>query len=221
MSTDTPPSDPRINTGLQWPPGHDRTPHGDRVDGRKFDTPVEETSDDLRAELARLGADSYHAETGSGGRHTDANGLPKASANPHDPGIALYWTHDGDDYGVGCDEYTTLAANIRAVYLWFRETRKRNARPVVTGSSGFAAAALPAGTPDTDQQASDTRNGPLDGRDPHDILGIQPDVDPLIVKAAAKKRKARYHPDGEDPDEAEFKAVQAAEQAMLDDLEDA
>jgi len=80
---------------------------------------------------------------------------------------------------------------------------------VKTRQDSFAAAALP----------------PPDGEpsevipDPHEVLGLAPDADPVVVKAAARQLSKKYHPDtGDEPDRQAFTRVQKAKDDMLEDM---
>lgn len=52
---------------------------------------------------------------------------------------------------------------------------------------------------------------------PHEILNVAPDADPDVVRAAARRLAANVHPDKPDGDAAEFKRIQQAKGAMLDE----
>jgi hypothetical protein len=176
---------------LDWPAGWDRTPESEREDGNKFSAGFRRSKKELRDELERLGAEDWRLDdvTGGGG----------------DPGVVLRWTLDGSEHAAACDAYTTKAANLRATYLWLRETRMRNERPVRTGNDGFAAARLPSGEED----------GAVVGREPpHEVLNVRPDAPDAVVKGAARSLKAEHHPDN-GGDKGEFKRVTRAERAML------
>lgn len=195
-------------SGLDWPAGFDRTPPGKRDAGRKFQASRGSTTKELAAELERMDVDEWRASIGN--QHTKSNGLPRHNARPDDPGFVLRWRDDGEQYAVACDAYSELAANVRAVYLWLHETRMRGQRPVVTGDTEFAAARLPPGDGEPDAVVAE----PVEP-DPHDVLGVAPDADPEVVKAAARSLKKKHHPDV-GGDEQQFKRVVRAEQRMLE-----
>jgi hypothetical protein len=177
---------------LNWPDHLDRTAESERESGSKFSSDYKQTRRELRAELERrMEVDNWRLDdvTGSGG----------------DPGVVIRWTKDGQDYVAACDHYTTKRANLRAAYLWIQETRKAGDRPVKTGRSQFAAAALPS--------ADDAEPA---GPPPHEVLNVAPDADDVVVNAAARQLSAKYHPDsGEEPDREKFKRVQKAKEELL------
>jgi hypothetical protein len=157
--------------------------------------------------MDRMGVDDFRASTASGGAYTKSNGLPKSRANPDDPGFVLRWSKDGEQFAVACDKYRRLRDNARAVYLWVRETRKRGTRPVKTGDTEFAAARLPSG--EEDAVVAEVP--------PHEVLGVARDADRDAVEDAYRERVQETHPDKPDGDEAAFRRVQEAKEAMLDE----
>jgi hypothetical protein len=190
---------------LDWPPAFERTEPRERSPIRKFSATVSETTEALAAEMRRLDPTEWRVSTGSGGRHTKTNGLPNASANPDDPGVVLRWSDDGEQFAVGCDASPRLRDNLRTVYLWVRETRLRGDRPVVTGSTEFAAARLPAG--DDAEPA---------GPPPHEVLGVDPDAPAAVVEAAARALITETHPD-QGGSATELQRVKRARDRLLDE----
>lgn len=88
-------------------------------------------------------------------------------------------------YAVGCDAYASLDDNMRAVYLWVRETRLRSQRPVKTGSDEFAAARLPSADSETETQRPP----------PHQILGVVPDASDAVIRGAFRELVKKNHGD--------------------------
>ena len=112
------------------------------------------------------------------------------------------------EFAVACDAYSRLRDNVRTLYLYIREKRKMEQRPVMTGESEFANARLPPG--------DDEREAVVAREPPHETLGVAPDADRAVVKAAARQLLKKHHPDrGGDPEE--FRRVQDAREALLDD----
>ena len=192
-------------SALDWPPGFDRTTADERDSTTRFKSTRGDTVRALRKCIRMMDADQYRLSVDSGGSHTHGDGAPKASANPSDPGAVVRWRTDGREYAVACDHWTDVDDNLRTIYLWLDETRKRNARPVTTGADAFAAAALPSG----DDEAI------VGAEPPHVVLGVAEDAPERVVKAAARELKKQHHPDN-DGDRAAFQRVVAAEEAMLD-----
>lgn len=174
---------------------------------RSYQATIGQTTQDLATEMERLDPESWRASTASGGSYTKSNVLPKASANPSDPGFVLRWKKNGEQFAVACDAYSRLRDNVRTVYLWVHETRLRGQRPVKTGDAAFAAARLP---PADGEATGAVAAGPA----PHEVLEVSPNADTEVVKAAARSLKKKHHPDRGGDEEA-FKRVLRAEEAML------
>lgn len=195
---------------IDWPPELDRTPADERSSTSNFQASLGQTTGELERELDRLEVDHFRAEIGN--QHTKSNGLPLHNARPDDPGFVLRWTKDGEDFAIGCDAYTRLRDNVREIFLWMRETRLSGDRPVVTGQSQFAAAALPPGDPEAVAMPARSQEPP------HEVLGIDPGSPDDVVEAVGRRLKARYHPDsGAEPDQDRFIQVNKAEEALLDE----
>lgn len=174
---------------IDWPPQFARTPPRDRSFSHKFSATRRQTVDDIRAETRRMDVDDYHASTGSGGAHTFEDGLPKNTANPDNSAFVLRWSKGGEQYAVGCDRYVRLDQNLREVYMWVRETRKRSDRPVETGGDDFAAAALPPGD-------SESETPTVTVNDPYEVLGLSPDAPIGVVNAVYRELSKGAHADG-------------------------
>lgn len=179
---------------MNWPTGFSRTPEHNREKTYKFSVRTRQTKRDLRAEMERMEVDDWRLEEETG-RHAD-------------PGVVIRWRKDGVDHAVACDQYERKCNNLREIYLWIQETRKRSDRPVETGSDNFAAAALPAGEGQQAIAVSPTRR-------PHEVLGVSPDAPPEVVKGAARSLKAKYHPDKPGGDRDRFVEVQKSEKELL------
>lgn len=188
-----------------WPEGLGRSEHRTRTS--RFKVSNGKATRDLKAEIGRLDPDDWRVYTGN--QHTEASGLPLADANPDDPGFALKWTRDGDAHAVGCDRYTSLFDNVREVYLWLRETRKRSDRPVQTGSSSFAAAKLPPGE-DSEHETE------VVVEDPYDVLGIGEGQPLPVIESRYEYRRKHAHPDQDGTNE-EFIRVQKAWEQIQDE----
>lgn len=206
---------------IDWPDRFERTDPSDRTRNNSYQATLGSTTQDLATEMDRLDPDEWRASTASGGAYTKSNGLPKAKANPSDPGFVVYWTKDGEQFAVACDDSPRLRDNVRTVYLWIHETRLRGNRPVVTGESEFATARLPPGDVDDDRGATGeaiVANGPvdLDVEQAADILGVSPDSPDRVVKTAYQEKTKTAHPDV-GGSSAEFHRVEQAKQVLLDD----
>lgn len=95
---------------LQWPAGRPRTTC--RTVAR-FDTSFAQARDGLATELERLGAKRPILSTNIELR---LDGQPYAgSANPPDPGAAVYFTYKGKSYAFACDRWRHVEDNIQAI----------------------------------------------------------------------------------------------------------
>lgn len=182
---------------LNWPAEFERTSEHERERTSKFSVGFRSTKSDLKKGMERMEVDEWRLEdvSGSGG----------------DPGVVLRWQDDGQEYAVACDHYTAKGDNLRSIYLWVHETRMRAQRPVVTGEDEFAAARLPPG-----EEAADVVVAG-DGREeaPHEVLGVAPDADPEVIRAAARQLQKKHHPD-RGGSATELQRVTDAKEALLD-----
>lgn len=183
---------------MQWPSRFKRTPEHKREKTYKFSVRSRQTKRDLKAEFSRMGVEDWRLEEETG-RYAD-------------PGVVVRWRKDGVDYAVACDTYQTKRNNLREVYLWIQETRKRSGRPVETGSDDFAAAALPSGNGEGPIAVSPVR-------DPFEVLGVSREAPREVIEGAARSLLAKYHPDREGGDEEQYVAVQKAKKKVLKELE--
>jgi hypothetical protein len=193
---------------LDWPPHLDRTPENRRDSGRQFDTDLSDAFDHLEKQLRLLGVDGDEYRYGFDAQARQTDKRPYARASPDDPGFAVYWKLHDQQYVVACDQYAAFPANVRAVGLWMEENRMTEQRPVATTQSQFAAALPPGDANPAAVSATEP---------PHDVLEVAPDASDTAVMGAARRLKAKFHPDsGDQPDEQQFKRVCRAEEAMLD-----
>lgn len=74
---------------------------------------VAQAREELLAELRRLGASGVEISTAIPPRN---DGLPRAgAAEPADPGVAVYFELEEDDFVLACDRWYRVAANMRAI----------------------------------------------------------------------------------------------------------
>ncbi|WP_435360426.1 DnaJ domain-containing protein [Haloarchaeobius sp. DFWS5] len=190
---------------LDWPASlGERTPARERSRTSNFRVTLGRTTTDIEQELERLDPDDWRCSIGN--EHTKSNGLPLHNAIPEDPGFVFQWSKDGDQFAVGCDAYQELRDNVREVYLWLKETRMRSQREVATGDTEFAAARLPGAGEDA--IAGDPA--------PEAVLGVEADAERSAIRSAYRERVSEAHPDA-GGSEDEFKRVQRAKEAMLDE----
>lgn len=188
---------------IDWPVGFERTPAGERTRNNRFEKTLRQSIDDLVADLERVGVDDWRLDTGA--QHQKQNPrYPYANASPDDPGAVVRWSMDGEQYAVACDAYSRLRDNIRSMFLYVREKRKMEDRPVETGESEFANARLPSG------------DGDIVAADPpaHKVLGVSQDASEDEIKQAYRERVKETHADQGGDSEA-FKRVQRAKETLL------
>ncbi len=176
---------------LNWPAGFERTPPEERTAATKFSTGFRSSQSDLKDEMRRMDVDEWRLDdvTGSGG----------------DPGVVLRWKDDGIEYAVACDAYDSKKGNIRSVYLYIKETRKRNDRPVVTGNDEFAAARLPAGEAVAAPKSD------------YEVLGLEPGASDEEIRDAFRRLVKKYNPDKPDGNAEKYREVKAAKERLLED----
>lgn len=191
---------------LDWPDGFERTParerepypHGFRVNRT-------EAFDGIVDELEKMDAVNVRVETAA--PHTAKHPhRPYADRDPDDPGVVAYFERGGDGFAVPCDRWSTLRDNARAIEKYLDAKRAIERYGVATVGTEMHTQALPSGDDDA-----------VVGREPpHEVLGVAPDADPGVVRAAARELKKQHHPDSGGSRE-EFARVVEAEEEMLDD----
>lgn len=176
---------------LNWPHWCERTPPEEREDCSKFNTSLDRTRSDLADQMDLLDVDQWRIDM----------------VNSRDePGIVVRWQKDGKTRVVPVDAYTTKTANLREAYMWIKEMRLSDNRPVSVAGGTFAAAALPSGDED-----------PVVGKTPpHEVLGVSRDASDAEVKAAYREKVKVAHPDRGGSDEA-LKRVERAKEEMMSD----
>jgi hypothetical protein len=201
----------RTSGEIDWPPFLNRTPASDRERTAKFSVTLASAIDDVERELEdRLGVDDWRLSTAA--PHRKRDGRPYADANPDDPGVAVRWTMDGEQFAVAADHYDGLRDNVRAIGLYIREKRKMSDRPVRTAQDEFATAALPSGNEDV--IVAGDRTGTVE--EPHEVLGVAPDAPDDVVEAASRRLAANNHPDN-GGDREQFHRIQQAKRSLLND----
>jgi hypothetical protein len=99
---------------LQWPPGWQRTPPEERR-GSRFFHGFSAALSSLREELRMLGAANVIITSDLPVRR---DGLPYAEGRRGtDPGIAVWFVHEGSERVIACDRYASIADNLRAIAL--------------------------------------------------------------------------------------------------------
>lgn len=165
---------------LDWPPEQAR--HSGRRDPGPYQVTLDRAQRDLVHELELLRAREVVISTGIRVRQ---DGYAYASArDPDDPGVAVYWTRDGQDYAVACDRYRDVRSNLRACGLAIHHLRRlEQAAPSFAEKafSGFARLAANAGA---------------DGSRPwRDVLGFDGFVPAEQIEKRYRSLARERHPD--------------------------
>ncbi|WP_135302627.1 J domain-containing protein [Haloarcula amylovorans] len=201
----------RTGGEIDWPHWASRTTR--RESTHKYSTTLAKSISHIETELEdRLGVDDWRLSTAA--PHRKKDGRPYANASPNDPGAVVRWSMDGEQYCVAADQYDDLRDNVRTIGLYIKEKRKMSNRPVHTGQDEFATAQLPSG--DEDVIVAGDGGATASTQAPHEVLGVAEDAPDDVVEAVARRLSANNHPDN-DGDDAEFKRIQQAKEALLDD----
>jgi hypothetical protein len=110
---------------LDWPEDQPVTPDHGRSFGQ-YTVSLNVARKDLVAELDRMKAQHVVISTNLPLRK---DGYPRSNARlgGKSPGVAVYWTRDGSDYVVACDQYDTVRSNMRAIGLTIHHLRRLEA----------------------------------------------------------------------------------------------
>lgn len=199
---------------LDWPNGFERTPPDDREPyPGGFEVSRTRAFDSIVEQIDKIeGAMNVRVETAA--PHTKKQPhRPYSDRDPDDPGVVAYYDREGQGYAVACDRWDNLRDNARAIALYVDAKRAIERYGVATVGSEFQTQALPSGEDDDVVVA-----GPGgDRQEPHEVLNVAPDAPDDVVRAAARRLAANAHPDRPDGDQEEFKRIQQAKQALLDD----
>ena len=186
---------PRVTHPLSWPLGWKRTAVRHRTDGAKFGQVT------LAGAIRKL-ADETRL-LGAQGAAVSCN-----SSDRPDPGVAFYFTRNGQPLVLACDRHNNQAANCRSIGLNIAAVRTLERHGGIAlvdrALSGFAALPPPSNTA---------------RRDWREVLGLRPDqdVDAETVERAFRARALRAHPDKGGSDEA-MAELNAARARALDEL---
>lgn len=108
---------------LHWPDGWKRSSRrvrsrydiafGRSTEGRELEF--------LLDELRKLGAQGAVISTNI---QLKSNGFPYVNQRVEDPGVALYWTENGQEYSLACDCWATIGENYHALALTIMSLRQ-------------------------------------------------------------------------------------------------
>lgn len=190
---------------LDWPDGFERTEPEDRVRyPGGFEVSRTRAFDSILEQIEKIdGAVNIRVETAA--PHTSKHPhRPYQDREPDDPGVVAYYDREGQGYAVACDRWDNLRDNARAIALYVDAKRAIERYGVATVGSEFQTQALPSGEDDA-----------IAGEPPpHEVLGVAPDADPGVIRAAARELKKQNHPDS-GGDRGTFQRIVEAEEVML------
>ena len=199
---------------LAWPEGWPRTPFHEREMGNaryrggtwRDPKPLTmaRAQRGLYDELERLGASSLVVSSNLV-RNLDGS-IRSNQRRPDDPGVAIYFQHNGKPMVMAMDDFHEPEANVRRLALAIKAMRdlERNGGGTMAERAFTGFAALPA---------------PIAmGEDPAITLGLTRPFTADDVTHAARRLAKEYHPDRPGGDAEKMKAVNAAKEAALREL---
>jgi len=166
-------------TPLQWPHRWPRTEHRKRA---PFFLTGAKALDQLQHEVRLLaGKDLIVSTNLPVTKYTQAPRFD--TKRPDDPGVAVYFTLDGDEVCLPCDRWLHVEDNVRAIGLTVAALRgidRWGAKEMVAAAfTGFAA--LPAGSGDS---------APW-----HEVLEVVPGASRTEIDTAYRRLVRQHHPD--------------------------
>ena len=197
---------------LDWPDGFDRTgpserepyPHGFRVTRSQ-------AFSNILDELRKMDARDVQFDTGTEHQKRNLN-KPYANRGFDDPGVVVRFERDGQQFAVPYDRWDNSRDNAQAIPRYLNAKRALERYGIETVGREFATQRLPLDDENRDAVVIGTApNQP----DPHEILKVSPDASDAVVKAAARQRLAKNHPD-QGGDRDEFQRVKQAKEELLD-----
>jgi hypothetical protein len=109
--------------GVPWPSGFQRTPAAAREPyPHNFRVATQQAFRNIVEELERRGVDRF--EVGSAAQHLpDEPAVPRAGADPDDPGVVAYFWQHGRQHVVPCDRWDNLRDNAQAIAKYLNAKR--------------------------------------------------------------------------------------------------
>lgn len=195
---------------LDWPDEFDRTPPDERESyPHGFRVSRSEAFDNILDELRKLGARNVQLDTGAEHQKMNPN-KPYANSDFDDPGVVARFERDGEQFAIPCDKWDNPRDNAQAIARYIDAKRAIDRYGVSTIESEFSTQQLPPA-----DETDDVVVAGSGSKQPHEVLGVDPDAPEAVVKGTARSMKAQHHPDRGGCAEM-FKAVVEAEEAMLD-----
>lgn len=182
-------SDDEIKTAypLTWPDGQPVTPASERDWGAFKATSVDRGRRSIQHAIAQLGGSGIVISTNLPLRlDGEPRGDAKVSANAS-PGVAVYFNRETRPYVFACDAFTSIGANLRAIYLTIealRAIQRYGASNMLERAFTGFAALPPAG----------------EGGRRHwtEVLGVASNASPVDIREVFRALARRYHPDNPD-----------------------
>lgn len=161
---------------LSWPEGF---PRATSREMGQFRTSLPAALDNVETSLKAFGRDSRRAV----GDIVLSSNVTLGSQKPADPGVAVWFTWDGEHRCIAVDRYASVAANLQAIHhvLEARRTELRHGTLALVRAAMAGLKALPAPP----------------GGSWREILGLAPGaaVTADLVQAAHRKLAIANHPD--------------------------
>lgn len=182
---------------LTWPEMMPRRQGGPL--SSQFKTTLAGALDNVHAEIRRFGKDSGKAVTDV----LISSNYSLGDPSPKDAGVAVYFTWDGIATSIAVDRYSTIAANLQAIFhvLDAERTKLRHGGLNIVRAAFRGYAALP---PPTSRATS---------RPWHELLEVPPSATLLEAETAYKRLRSQHHPDRPGGDASKFDGVQKAIEA--------
>ena len=187
---------------LDWPIAIPRTK---RPASTPFKVTLTVASDDLLEELDRLlSAENFRTIVISSNMRYRRDGIPYANQRePEDPGVAVYFTHEGRPRVFACDRFDKVRGNIRAIGLTIAALRgieRWGSRDMLDRAfQGFEALPPP-----------EAVSAPVPrSRHWSEVLEVDPASDRQTIRRAYLLKAAKAHPDRGGTD-ADFHEIASA-----------
>lgn len=193
---------------LSWPIGQPRQPKPRKS---RFACSLAAARDHLLAQVRATGGSQVIISSNAKARN---DGLPYSKQGViTDAGVAVYFSRSGQPVCIACDQWETIAENIRAVGLAIEAMRSLErwgvSQVIERVFSGFTA--LPAGDPFSQVNFSQFRPEPDDW---WTVLEVEPTANEGTIRAQYRKLLKVRHPDAGGSNEKFIELMTAYERAM-------
>lgn len=157
---------------LTWP---DTMPRSKTREPGAFKTTFDSALKNVETSLRLFGRDSNRPITNS----VLSSNVTLLDKRPADPGVAVWFTWDGEQVCIPCDRYTTVASNLQALHhiLEAERTKLRHGTLALVKASFRGLRALPTPTPW------------------NEVLGVPATADEVTITQAFRKLARDAHPD--------------------------